>query len=310
MQTYTIRLTGDAVADARVPVSVARELLAAIETGARGAVRLRLEGRSLAKGPVPTWLRDVSDFDLISVSHDEPGIRISAPSLSDALPDRFRQTELFAPVDPETSALALLSDSLHDAVSGQRESDGYDEALLNFFHRGFREVLKQGIDRIELRNGRADAPAVVVTERALQTVEALHDSTPEPRRVRLAGWLDAIRYSDRAFTLKLESGLTVRGVLVEGAPEQLSGHFGQLALVSGIAHYRPSGTLLRIDAERIAAGTERDAAVWGAVPDAPEARIERHQLHRPQGPRTGLAALIGTWPGDESDEEIFAALEE
>lgn len=293
-----------------MPVSVARELLGAIETGARGAVRLRLEGRSLAKGSVPAWLREVSDFDLVSVSHNEPGIRISAPSLSNVLPDRFRQIELFAPIDPDTSALALLSDSLQDAVSGQRESDGYDEALLKSFHRGFRDVLRQGIDCIELRNGRAGAPVVEVTERALQIVEALHDSTPDPRRVRLAGWVDAIRYSDRAFTLKLESGLAVRGVLVEGAPEMLSSHFGQLALVSGLAHYRPSGTLLRVDAERISAGTDRDAAVWGGVPDAQEARVDRHQLHRPQGPRAGLAALIGTWPGDESGEEIFAALGE
>lgn len=308
MQTYTIRLTGDAVANARVPVSVARELLAAIETGARGAVRLRLEGRSIAKGPVPAWLREVSDFDLVSVAHDEPGIRLAAPTLRDALPERFRQTELFAPIDPEKSALAFLSDSLHDAFDGQRESDGYDDALLKVFHRAFREVLRQGIERIELRNGRSDAPAVVVTERALQTVKALHHSTPAPRPVRLAGWLDAIRYSDRAFTLRAESGLTVRGVLVEGPPEMLSGHFGRLALVSGIAHYRPSGSLLRIDAERIVAGTERDAAVWGAVPTALDARVERHQLRQPQGPRSGLAALIGTWPGEESDEEIFEAL--
>ena len=33
-------------------------------------------------------------------------------------------------------------------------------------------------------------------------------------------------------------------------------------------------------------------------------------LHQPQGPNSGLNAVMGKWPGDESDEEILALLEE
>jgi hypothetical protein len=33
-------------------------------------------------------------------------------------------------------------------------------------------------------------------------------------------------------------------------------------------------------------------------------------LHQPQGPDSGMNAIIGRWPGDESDEEILALLEE
>jgi hypothetical protein len=33
-------------------------------------------------------------------------------------------------------------------------------------------------------------------------------------------------------------------------------------------------------------------------------------LHQPQGPDSGINAIIGKWPGDESDEEILALLEE
>jgi hypothetical protein len=29
----------------------------------------------------------------------------------------------------------------------------------------------------------------------------------------------------------------------------------------------------------------------------------------PQGPRSGINAIFGRWPGDESDEEIMEALE-
>ena len=304
MQTYTICLAGPAVDDSRVPGTVARHVLDAVEHGARGAVRLRLEGQSVVKGPSPPWLKQASDFDLVSVIEGEAGLRLQAPSLSDALPDRFSQTEIFAPLDPAKTGLAFLSESLHEAVTGEADSNAYDDALLKIFYKGFGEVLRSGVERIELRNGHADSPVVVVTDQGLRRVEELHNSTPAPRRVRLAGWLDTIRYSDRAFTLKLDSGKTVRGLLADGAPELLTPHFGKLAVVSGVAHYRPSGSLLRIAAEKIAVGTEKDATSWGAVPEAPDEPLHSRQLRQHQTRRKGLAALVGLLEEELQDEDI------
>ncbi len=34
------------------------------------------------------------------------------------------------------------------------------------------------------------------------------------------------------------------------------------------------------------------------------------EFRKPQGPKSGLAAIIGKWPGDETDEEVDAALRE
>ena len=39
-------------------------------------------------------------------------------------------------------------------------------------------------------------------------------------------------------------------------------------------------------------------------------RIDLKALHVPQGPRSGINAIIGKWPGDESEEEVLAMLEE
>ena len=38
--------------------------------------------------------------------------------------------------------------------------------------------------------------------------------------------------------------------------------------------------------------------------------LDRRALHRPQGPDSGINAIIGRLPGDESDEEIVALLDE
>jgi hypothetical protein len=50
--------------------------------------------------------------------------------------------------------------------------------------------------------------------------------------------------------------------------------------------------------------TEAPAGVWRGTPD------ELQSLRQPQGPRSGINAIIGRWPGDESDEEAARALEE
>lgn len=39
-------------------------------------------------------------------------------------------------------------------------------------------------------------------------------------------------------------------------------------------------------------------------------KFDRSVLHQPQGPDSGLNAVMGKWPGDETDEEILALLEE
>ena len=38
-------------------------------------------------------------------------------------------------------------------------------------------------------------------------------------------------------------------------------------------------------------------------------RLAQSALHQPQTPETGLGAIIGKWPGDETDEEIAEALQ-
>lgn len=39
-------------------------------------------------------------------------------------------------------------------------------------------------------------------------------------------------------------------------------------------------------------------------------KLDLKALHVPQGPKSGINAIIGKWPGDESEEEILALLEE
>jgi hypothetical protein len=136
--------------------------------------------------------------------------------------------------------------------------------------------------------------------------------TPDDRRVMVASKLETIRHSDRAFSLVLESGESQRGVVVSEqiTPADLASLFGRQALVSGSAKFRPSGMPLRIEADRIEPASLNDLAVFSAAPTPLLEEIEPRDLRKAHGLKSGLAAVIGQWPGDESDEQVDAALAE
>lgn len=152
-------------------------------------------------------------------------------------------------------------------------------------------------------------PPVVIDSHSMTAVDHLIRSTPEPQRARVSGTLDTIRHSDRMFTLLLEGGKAAKGIAEGVAAAQLAELFGQSVVVSGTAVFRPSGSLLRIEAEAVEpAGS--DSAAWARVPVPLFQVMDAPSFRQPQGPRSGVNAIIGRWPGDESDEEIAAALRE
>lgn len=131
---------------------------------------------------------------------------------------------------------------------------------------------------------------------------------PREQRVRVAGQLDTIRYSDRMFTLKLDSGVTLLGIAEGVPPETLAGLFGKRVTVSAMAAFRPSGRVLKLHADRIEPAGD-DFSLWSVEP-RPLRGTAAPPLRQPQGPRSGINAIIGRWPGDESEVEIAAAIEE
>lgn len=310
MPSYTVRLAGPGVREGtQLPGVLLRDLLDVLDLNARGAVRLRLEGRSAAAGQTPRWLLRAARFDVLGLADDFPGLVLAAPLLRESLPEKFAQPTLFADPIAEHSAISLLSEGLEAALGGRPDAESYDDALLKSFER-FEDVLDDGVERVEIRNGRPDSPRVIITSEGIRHIEVLQQSIPQPRRGRVAGRLDAIRYSDRAFTLVLAGNRPVRGVLAAGDAEVLAPLFGKIVVVSGLAHFRPSGALARMDAERIEVGAERDMELWSQVPVPLDVPLDIARLRRMQTPRTGIGALVGQWPGDESDEEFFRLVDE
>jgi hypothetical protein len=298
-----LRLQGPGATGTRVHGRLLRSALDVLVDTVEQSVRLRAEGRSQARGSKPSWLERASAFT-VAIRPGSTVLDLEAPPLAQLVPDRFAQTEMFEPIEPDQSCLDVFAGALRSALEGERDSDLFDDTLIGTL-LGLGDLFEHGVQSVEVENG----ARLHVDRSNLEKLRELRRAMPPDQRVRVAGTLDALRHSSRTFELRLEDGEVVRGILAGEAGEiaEFGSQLGSQVLVEGTAKFRASGRVLRIDADSLAS-TEATAGLWTGAPRPVFSPLGRAELRYPQGPRSGLAAIIGQWPGDETDEEIEVAL--
>ncbi len=269
-----------------------------------------LEGTSASVGAPPAWLDRASDIRTLGFSTKEAlsVLHVKAARLGDAASKLFEQQSLWPnTASPDDTAIQVIGRIAMAVRQREIGSDLYDRSLLKHFS-AWRGLFKHELRTVEFPFANAGSNLVGQIDREVAAnAQLLSDQTPSPRQVRVIGKLDMVRHSTRSFGLVLANGDEVRGVLIEGTSEVLQDHFGKEITVLGKAIYRPSGTLLRLDASEILATTEGRQA-FSIVP--PSLSQPRRPERRPHAAKTGVAAFFGTWPGEETDRDLLEALKE
>jgi hypothetical protein len=150
---------------------------------------------------------------------------------------------------------------------------------------------------------------VRVTADVIESARDLLGKTPAPQRVRLVGKLDALVASTQRFSVLLDTGEKIDGVFPEDQIDAIQQLWRKRVVVLGTAVYRASGRLLRIDADKLKLG-EHEPSIFSQLPAPRGGKLDLSKLRKPQGARSGMAAIMGRWPGNENDEQIEAALEQ
>jgi len=143
----------------------------------------------------------------------------------------------------------------------------------------------------------------------VESAHMLSRRTPTPRRVRVTGRLDLMGASQGILKLHLRPGEIVTA-LWTGARnlEEFKDSFNRDVVVEGLGVFRPSGTLLRIEAEALLPATSQDEFFR----QLPEGIIERdysQAVRLRAGEPSVYARILGSIPAEESDEEFAAAVE-
>jgi hypothetical protein len=306
-----IEMECDVQYGADVPIQISSALLRHLNETARPCVRMAIEGASASAGAPPQWLERASDIRTRGFEHRHGRtlLHVKAPTLGEAAPELFAQQKLWPGVaSPEDTALQLIGKVSCVIRQQEAASDMYDQPLLKRISH-WNTLFHRNVHRIEMpaAHGSATLTSGTLDLKVVENARLLSDQVPAPRQVRVVGKLDMVRHSTRSFGLLLENGEEVRGVLQEGDPALLLAYFGRTINVFGKAVYRPSGSLLRIDAQELVDSAEGKSA-FGSIPAALSSKPRPDK--RLQNTKAGVGAFFGTWPGDETDEELLAALAE
>lgn len=313
MRKHTLSLLGGRPGELRVPAETLIEAVGALLEGARQAARFFVEGESTRKGPRPSWLDAVSRLEVTDLRPGSTVVAIEAPTLAEAVPDRFgagRQVALFAEpartLDVQQTAVDFFGSVLASASLGDRDQLLADRALLDTCARFARSV-GGGFEAIQLAGIAGREEPLIIKPADVPQIELLRDETPPSKVIRLTGTLDTISASRTDIVLVLATGETVSARLERHDGATLKELFSTKVVVSGIGHFRPSGRLLVIDVEHLSKAGDKDT-LWEAVPAAPITRETPVAHLLPQDETSGVSALFDTWPGDETDEDLQSAL--
>lgn len=295
----------------RVPAEILLEAVGALLEGARLATRFIVEGESTRKGPRPSWLDAACRIEVTGLSAGSAVVAIEAPTLEEAVPDRFggdRSVSLFYGTDPavaQRTAIDVFARVLSAAIEGRAEQVLADRPLLDTCAR-FVRAAGSAFEGIELGGLTGRDSHVTVHREDARQIELLRDETPAPHAARVTGILDTISATRSDIVLALPGGEKIAARIEDHDPATLRSLFGAKVVVSGIARFRPTGRVLVIDVEHIAEAHDADA-LFETPPVATGSLVVAPSV--PQDESSGVAAFFGTWPGEETEQELLDALE-
>lgn len=275
-------------------------------------VRMGFLHTSRARGRIPGSIKAAADVRYLGHSAEGEGVtvlRFEVAPFGEAAADLFSQAQLWedGPL-PEQTAFELLAAALEDVGSLRGESSRFDPGMLRRIGSYRKLFGKDGLSSIVLpdvtlhKSGRLDAAVV-------ESARELAHATPQPRRVRVAGRLDLMGASQGVLKLHVASGGIVTAIWEgEEALDQFAPLFNKDVVCEGLGVFRPSGTLLRIDADALAPASERDEFFRCAPVAETNTDLARSARLR-SGEPSVYASFLGSIPAEESDEEFAAAVD-
>ena len=306
---YKIRLRGLSTPEGTISLETLATVSKMLLDVSRRTLRLVVDGVSVKRGQVPKSFKRPLDFSITGISKGSTVLQIEAPTFGNSAPELIQQLSLWGdPMKPEDTAISLLSKSVHDATSGNMESDYYDRGVLESL-LSFRGLLKKRINNVAVECPSRPMEEFKITDNELKKISAIEADTPESRATIVAGIFNSIEHTPRRFELVLESGHKIRGFAEPGYidVEEMRNLWGEKVTVKGIGHFKPNGAIRSIEAQMMKSFSEGEELFETISQNRSPANLVQ-SLGRGQGGRSPLQEIWGKWPGDESIDDILEAL--
>ena len=298
MPSYEVHLGGVHARD--LSLGVLRDLSDLLVEGATRAVRLAAEGRSTARGTAPSWLAEASELRLTDLREGSLALQIKASPLTELAPTVFLAGSAEATISSGETSFDLLMGAIDDALHGRRDSDRLDLGMLQTLVK-CKSLFGRGATQLRLT--RSGGRSIEFSDNEINAFQKLATETPAPNINRLVGQLDSLTISTRTAVVKLDDGPALKGSISQSVDLDIAKPLlGREVVIEGLVTFRPSTRPQRIDIDYIAAASSRDQ-IW-------KRPLRGELVQQLAIPTDDLSPYFGKWPGEESDEQIFAALKE
>jgi hypothetical protein len=271
------------------------------------SVRMGFLHASRTRGRIPRGLESAADVRFVGMegSGDEvTKLHFQVARFGDVAAELFEQRQLWDDGPrPDQTAFDLLALSLGDVRNKREDSSRFDHGLLNRF-ASYRTALKRGVDSIRIDGGAAQQSQIDLL--LVNASDQLRKQTPPSRRVRLCAKLDMLGVSRKVMGMYLEDGTLVTALWNADEFAGLAGFLDKDVVIEGLAVFRPSGKLLRIDADAITSARASDS-YFSTLPLPGVADYAAAVRTRPGA--SAYKELLGMIPGEETDEEFLQAME-
>ena len=306
---YKFKLKGLKTLDGTISLRALQLLVdTLIETSERG-LRLAVQGESVKRGPIPGWLARSLDFTVTGIEKGSTTIRVEAPPLGETAPDQIKQQDLwFSKPTPEDTAITLVSRSVKEVISQNFESYAYDKGVLDGL-LSFEIFFKTYGDKLIVQASGRPAENFSLSSVELEKVRELKADIPEPIAIVISGKFDVIQHSNSKFHLVLSNGQVILGTIDRDIlnVEDMRNFWGKKVTIKGILHFHPGRKIRLLEAQTIKLAEEGEE-IFERLPSQGKT-LALFDLDIPKlNANPALKEIWGKWPGDESIEELLAAL--
>ena len=312
MKRYEFRIRGLSATEGHIRARDLSRAIDALVKVSQRATSLLATGTGARKGAKPAWLNRALDITVTGLMPGSTVIGVESPRLAHVAGSPFAQDDLWldmARPEPDETAVDLACQAICEAQAQEALGDRFDGSVLDAIV-GLGNAVRSENVCYELSTAATKTIGFVLDQDACREIKARRRSIPRPQAFIVSGKLDQIAHGSRRFQIEVSDGAVLYGhwSVEAGDVDALRPHWGKPAIVRGTVHFKASGQPRLIEADQIAASDDRDG-VFEKLPCAPKSLLPR--MGNPRG-KPGTAAnfmdLIGTWPGNESVEELLAAL--
>ena len=300
-QSYQLRISGLSEDDGRIKAATLRRVLDALLATAERTPRLLATGSGGSRGARPGWLDAAVDVTVTGLKSGSTVIEMEAPRLGETPFEAFAQSDVRM-TQPllEGTALDLVARAINETQTEDPAGDYFDGSVLEAILR-FRKATRNTGSRYEMTSLGNAHEQFTLDNRACSHIEARLNEIQAPRPFVVSGRLDKIEHGSGSFRLQVNQKSKLLGRLSSESlsPETLRPLWGRQTTVEGMVHFKANGQPRLIEARRISARQDGDD-MFEAMP-ATASRT-------PAGSFDPID-LAGTWPGDESIEDLLAQLD-